>query len=186
MPYHISNKGMLTPCKAKPGKCPLGGRHFQDEQQGMEYLDNQNQKENLIENYKSATTPFQRKKIASEIQSFNYELGLDEYADIPKVETDIYKEIYDELATKHIQDIKKFAEKINTEFVDFKVNNRGEIVINVIDNNKPRNITFYHPIGGNKNVKTAKFGNAHYQCKNPLKKWHQAEQQIELILAGIR
>lgn len=159
MPYHISNNGTLTPCKAKPDKCPLGGRHFLDEQTGMEYLDNQNQKENLIENYKSATTPFQRKKIASEI--------------------------HDELATKHIQDMKKFAEKINTEFVDFKVNNRDEIVINVIDNNKPRNITFYHPIGGNKNVKTAKFGNAHYQCKNPLKKWHQAEQQIELILARI-
>lgn len=37
MPYHISNKGMLTPCKAQPGKCPLGGRHFQDEKQGMEH-----------------------------------------------------------------------------------------------------------------------------------------------------
>ena len=29
-------------------------------------------------------------------------------------------------------------------------------------------------------------GNAYYQCKNPLKKWHHAEQSIELILAKIR
>ena len=83
MPYHISNRGTLTPCKAQPGKCPLGGRHFQDEKQGMEYLDNINNKETLIENYKSASTPFERTKIATEIQTINQELGLNEYADIP-------------------------------------------------------------------------------------------------------
>ena len=77
-------------------------------------------------------------------------------------------------------------EKITNFDVDFKVNNRGEVVIKVLDDNKPRNITFHHPIGGNKNVKSAKFGNAYYQCKNPLKKWHSAEQSIELILAKIR
>ena len=186
MPYHISNKGMLTPCKAQPGKCPLGGRHFQDEKQGMEYLDNINNKETLIENYKSAHTPFERTKIATEIQTINQELGLNEYADIPSVKTNVNEEIYNELASKHIQDMKKFAEKINAEFVDFKVNNRGEIVIKILDDNKLKNITFYHPIGGNKNVKSAKFGNAYYQCKNPLKKWHHAEQSIELILAKIR
>ena len=186
MPYHISNRGTLTPCKAQPGKCPLGGRHFQDEKQGMEYLDNINNKETLIENYKSASTPFERTKIATEIQTINQELGLNEYADIPSVKTNVNEEVYNELTSNHIQDMKKFAEKINSEFVDFKVNNRGEVVIKILDDNKPRNITFHHPIGGNKNVKSAKFGNAYYQCKNPLKKWHSAEQSIELILAKIR
>lgn len=188
MPYHISNKGMLTPCKAKPGKCPLGGRHFQDEQQGMEYLDNINNKETLIEKYKSATIPFERRKIFSEIQAANEELGLNEYADIPKLDTNkisIREEIYNELTAKHIPDMKKFAEKINTEFIDFKVNNYNEIVIKVLDNNKPRNITFYHPVGGHPFIKNGKLGNAYYQCKNPLKKWHQAELQMELALAKI-
>lgn len=149
-------------------------------------MDNLNNKETLIENYKSATTPFERTKISSEIQSINEELGLNEYVDIPQLKTNANEEIYNELTAKHIPDMKNFAEKINTEFVDFKVNKYGEVVIKVLDNNKPRNITFYHPIGGNKNVKTVKFGNAYYQCKNPLKKWNHAEQSIEIILAKIR
>lgn len=48
MPYHISNNGTLTPCKAKPGKCPLGGRHFLDEQTGMEYLTTKTKKKTLL------------------------------------------------------------------------------------------------------------------------------------------
>lgn len=107
MPYHISNKGTLTPCKAKLGKCPLGDKHFQDEKQGMEYLDNINNKETLIENYKSASTPFERTKIATEIQTINQELGLNEYADIPSIKTNVNEEIYNDLASKHIQDMKK-------------------------------------------------------------------------------
>lgn len=51
MPYHISNKGTLTPCKAQPDKCPLGGKHFVTKTGGMAYLDNLNHKEQLIENY---------------------------------------------------------------------------------------------------------------------------------------
>lgn len=128
MPYHISNKGTLTPCKAKPGKCPLGGKHFQNEQQGMEYLDNIYNKETLIENYKSASTPLERTKIATEIQTINQELGLNEYEDIPSVKTNVNEEVYNELASKYTQDMKKFAEKINAEFVDFKVNNRGKLL----------------------------------------------------------
>lgn len=180
MPYHISNKGTLTPCKAQPGKCPLGGKHFVTKTGGMAYLDNLNHKEQLIENYKAATTPFERRKIFREIQSVNEDMGLYPLADIPKIETNANEEVYNELATKHIPDMKKFAEKINTEFVDFKVNNRGEVVIKVLDDNKPRNITFYHPfikVGGE---------HAYYQCKNPLKKWHSAEQTIELILAKLK
>lgn len=80
---------------------------------------------------------------------------------------------------------KRLAEKINTEFVDFKVNNRGEIVIKVLDDNKPRNITFYHPLGGHPFIKVGG-EHAYYQCKNPLKKWHSAEQAIELILAKLK
>lgn len=95
------------------------------------------------------------------------------------------EEVYNELTNKYIPDMKKFAEKINTEFVDFKVNNRGEIVIKVLDDNKPRNITFYHPLGDHPFIKVGG-EHAYYQCKNPLKKWHSAEQAIELILAKLK
>ena len=51
MAYHVSSKGSLTLCKAQPGKCPLGGKHFENESDGMEYLDNLNNKESLIEKF---------------------------------------------------------------------------------------------------------------------------------------
>ena len=185
MPYHISSKGTLTPCKAQPGKCPLGGKHFVTETGGMAYLDNLNHKEQLIEDYKAATTPFERRKIGHELQSVNEDLGLHPLADIPKLKTNANEEVYNELTNKYIPDMKKFAEKINTEFVDFKVNNRGEVVIKVLDDNKPRNITFYRPLGGHPFIKVGG-EHAYYQCKNPLKKWHSAEQDIELILAKLK
>lgn len=37
MAYHISSKGNLTVCKAQQGKCPLGGKHFENETVGMEF-----------------------------------------------------------------------------------------------------------------------------------------------------
>lgn len=128
MPYHISNKGMLTPCKAKPGKCPLGGKHFQNEEQGMEYLDNINNKETLIENYKSASTPLERTKIATEIQTINQELGLNEYEDIPSVKTNVNEEVYNELASKYTQDMKKFAEKSMPNLLILKLIIEGKLL----------------------------------------------------------
>ena len=83
MAYHVSSKDSLTVCKAQPGKCPLGGRHFQDEQQGMEYLDNLNNKESLIEKLKNAPTPGTRIRLRKEIRLLNQALGLEEDADIP-------------------------------------------------------------------------------------------------------
>lgn len=120
-----------------------------------------------------------------ELQSVNEDLGLHPLADIPKLKTNANEEVYNELTNKYIPDMKKFAEKINTEFVDFKVNNRGEVVIKVLDDNKPRNITFYHPLGGHPFIKVGG-EHAYYQCKNPLKKRHSAEQAIELILAKLK
>lgn len=111
MPYHISNKGTLTPCKAQPGKCPLGGKHFVNKTGGMAYLDNLNHKEQLIENYKAATTPFERRKIFREIQSVNEDMGLYPLADIPKIETNANEEVYNELATKHTQIWKNLLRK---------------------------------------------------------------------------
>lgn len=83
MAYHVSSKDSLTVCKAQPGKCPIGGRHFQDEQQGMEYLDNLNNKESLIEKLKNAPTPGTRIRLRKEIRLLNQALGLEEDADIP-------------------------------------------------------------------------------------------------------
>ena len=83
MPYHISLKGILTICKAKMGKCPLGGKHFENETDGMEYLDNLNNKENLIEQLKNASTPGSRIRLRKEIRLLNKALGLEENADIP-------------------------------------------------------------------------------------------------------
>lgn len=83
MAYHVSSKGTLTPCKAQPGKCPLGGKHFEKETEGMEYLDNLNNKESLIEKFKNAPTPGTRIRLRKEIRLLNQALGLEEDADIP-------------------------------------------------------------------------------------------------------
>ena len=79
MAYHVSSKGSLTVCKAQPGKCPLGG----NETEGMEYLDNLNNKESLIEKLKNAPTPGTRIRLRKEIRLLNQALGLEENADIP-------------------------------------------------------------------------------------------------------
>ena len=83
MAYHVSTKGSLTVCKAQPGKCPLGGKHFDNETEGMEYLDNLNNKESLIEKFKNAPTPGTRIKLRKEIRLLNQSLGLEEDAGIP-------------------------------------------------------------------------------------------------------
>ena len=83
MAYHVSSKGSLTVCKAQPGKCPLGGKHFENETDGMEYLDNLNNKENLIEQLKNASTPGTRIRLRKEIRLLNQALGLEQDADIP-------------------------------------------------------------------------------------------------------
>ena len=83
MAYHVSSKGSLTLCKAQPGKCPLGGKHFENESDGMEYLDNLNNKESLIEKFKNAPTPDARIRLRKEIRLLNKALGLEEDADIP-------------------------------------------------------------------------------------------------------
>ena len=83
MAYHVSSKGTLTVCKAQPGKCPLGGKHFDNETEGMEYLDNLNNKESLIEKLKNAPTPGTRIRLRKEIRLLNQALGLEEDADIP-------------------------------------------------------------------------------------------------------
>ena len=83
MAYHVSSKGSLTLCKAQPGKCPLGGKHFENESDGMEYLDNLNNKESLIEKFKNAPTPGARIRLRKEIRLLNKALGLEEDADIP-------------------------------------------------------------------------------------------------------
>lgn len=78
MAYHVSSKGSLTVCKAQPGKCPLGGKHFENETEGMEYLDNLNNKESLIEKLKNAPTPGTRIRLRKEIRLLNQALGLKE------------------------------------------------------------------------------------------------------------
>ena len=83
MSYHVSSKGTLTVCKAQPGKCPLGGKHFDNETEGMEYLDNLNNKESLIEKLKNAPTPGTRIRLRKEIRLLNQALGLEQDADIP-------------------------------------------------------------------------------------------------------
>lgn len=83
MAYHISSKGNLTVCKAQQGKCPLGGKHFENETDGMEYLDNLNNKANLIEQFKNAPTPGSRIRLRKEIRLLNKALGLEENAGIP-------------------------------------------------------------------------------------------------------
>lgn len=83
MAYHVSSKGSLTLCKAQPGKCPLGGKHFENESEGMEYLDNLNNKESLIEKFKNAPTPGARIRLRKEIRLLNKALDLEEDADIP-------------------------------------------------------------------------------------------------------
>ena len=83
MAYHVSSKGSLTVCKAQPGKCPLGGKHFENETEGMEYLDKLNNKESLIEKLKNAPTPGTRIRLRKEIRLLNQALGLEENADIP-------------------------------------------------------------------------------------------------------
>ena len=83
MAYHVSSKGSLTVCKAQPGKCPLGGKHFDNETEGMEYLDNLNNKESLIEKLKNAPTPGTRIRLRKEIRLLNQALGLEQDADIP-------------------------------------------------------------------------------------------------------
>ena len=83
MAYHVSSKGSLTLCKAQSGKCPLGGKHFENETDGMEYLDNLNNKESLIEKFKNAPTPGARIRLRKEIRLLNRALGLEEDADIP-------------------------------------------------------------------------------------------------------
>ena len=83
MTYHVSSKGSLTVCKAQPGKCPLGGKHFDNETEGMEYLDNLNNKESLIEKLKNAPTPGTRIRLRKEIRLLNQALGLEQDADIP-------------------------------------------------------------------------------------------------------
>lgn len=83
MAYHVSSKGSLTVYKAQPGKCPLGGKHFENETEGMEYLDNLNNKESLIEKLKNAPTPGTRIRLRKEIRLLNQALGLEENADIP-------------------------------------------------------------------------------------------------------
>jgi hypothetical protein len=83
MAYHVSSKGTLIVCKAQPGKCPLGGKHFDNETEGMEYLDNLNNKESLIEKLKNAPTPGTRIRLRKEIRLLNQALGLEQDADIP-------------------------------------------------------------------------------------------------------
>ena len=83
MAYHVSSKGTLTVCKAQPGKCPLGGKHFDNETEGMEYLDNLNNKESLIEKFKNAPTPGTRIRLRKEIRLLNQALGLEQDVDIP-------------------------------------------------------------------------------------------------------
>lgn len=83
MAYHVSSKGSLTVCKAQPGKCPLGGKHFDNETEGMEYLDNLNNKESLIEKLKNAPTPGTRIRLRKEIRLLNQALGLEQDTDIP-------------------------------------------------------------------------------------------------------
>lgn len=83
MAYHVSSKGTLTVCKAQPGKCPLGGKHFDNKTEGMEYLDNLNNKESLIEKLKNAPTPGTRIRLRKEIRLLNQALGLEQDADIP-------------------------------------------------------------------------------------------------------
>lgn len=78
MAYHVSSKGSLTLCKAQPGKCPLGGKHFENESDGMEYLDNLNNKESLIEKFKNAPTPGARIRLRKEIRLLNKALDLEE------------------------------------------------------------------------------------------------------------
>lgn len=48
--YHINKHGVPAPCKAKSGKCPLGGstgseNHFSNSEDAQVYIDNKNQSE---------------------------------------------------------------------------------------------------------------------------------------------
>ena len=61
MAYHVSSKGT----------------------EGMEYLDNLNNKESLIEKLKNAPTPGTRIRLRKEIRLLNQALGLEQDADIP-------------------------------------------------------------------------------------------------------
>ena len=113
MAYHVSSKGSLTVCKAQPGKCPLGGKHFENETEGTEYLDNLNNKESLIEKFKNAPTPGTRIRLRKEIRLLNRELGLEEDADIPvsqlsKEEIERQKRIKE----KEIEEARKEKESI--------------------------------------------------------------------------
>lgn len=113
MAYHVSSKGSLTVCKAQPGKCPLGGKHFENETEGMEYLDNLNNKESLIEKFKNAPTPGTRIRLRKEIRLLNRELDLEEDADIPvsqpsKEEIERQKRIKE----KEIEEARKEKESI--------------------------------------------------------------------------
>ena len=113
MAYHVSSKGSLTVCKAQPGKCPLGGKHFENETEGTEYLDNLNNKESLIEKFKNAPTPGTRIRLRKEIRLLNRELGLEEDADSPvsqpsKEEIERQKRIKE----KEIEEARKEKESI--------------------------------------------------------------------------
>lgn len=84
-----------------------------------------------------------------------------------------------------IESAKSFAKKINAEFVSIKQNKYFEIVLKIIDeNNNPKSIKFRRNPEGHPFIKVAGH-RASYQCKNPLKKWHSAEQIVELELARI-
>lgn len=126
MAYHVSSKDSLTVCKAQPGKCPLGGRHFQDEQQGMEYLDNLNNKESLIEKLKNAPTPGTRIRLRKEIRLLNQALGLEEDADIPapqqskeSLERQIKEREIEEAKKEMAENLKEFE---NKEFLSIPKN----------------------------------------------------------------
>lgn len=130
MSYHISNKGTLTPCKAQSGKCPLGGKHFENEADGMEYLDNLNNKESLIEKLKNAPTPGTRIRLRKEIRLLNQALGLEQDADIPvpqpsKEEVERQKRIKEreiEEAKKEKEMAENLKEFENKEFLSIPKN----------------------------------------------------------------
>lgn len=130
MTYHVSSNGSLTVCKAQPGKCPLGGKHFENEADGMEYLDNLNNKENLIEKFKNAPTPGTRIRLRKEIRLLNQALGLEQDADIPvpqpsKEEVERQKRIKEreiEEAKKEKEMAENLKEFENKEFLSIPKN----------------------------------------------------------------
>ncbi|HHT97318.1 MAG TPA: hypothetical protein GXZ90_05435 [Clostridiales bacterium] len=140
--FHINKNGIPSPCKAKPGNCPLGGEgeHFDSKEEAQNYSDNKNKSEYSIlpevlvptnhfieEEQEFKTEPFQDKNTSKDFKSVYAKRAIEALSE--KVDGMVGNNpYYSKVFVKY--------NNLNSDFKDTVANNLNEFDEETLNNDK--------------------------------------------------